>query len=66
MYILSADLARGKDKSIYTIYDDETKTIVYWGDDLDEVRKFGFQQVAIDEQDTDLLFTTNTQAKENK
>jgi hypothetical protein len=63
MYTLSADLSRGRDKNSYVIYDDETKTIVYSGDDLDEVRKYGFKTVVVDEQDTDLLFKS---AKSNK
>lgn len=60
MYTLSADLSHGKDCSVFTIYDTDTNSVVYIGSDLDEVRKYNFLQVLVDEQDTDLLFQPTT------
>lgn len=64
-YVLAADLSPDRSEDCYTIMDTETNTVVYSGNDMEQVRKYNFISVVVDEQDKDLLFATQSTLKEN-
>lgn len=55
-YVLSADLSPSRSEDCYTILDTDTNTIVYVGNDPEQIRKYNFIRVTVDEQDKDLLY----------
>lgn len=52
-YILGIDVDDGL--TTYCVFDAENNEVIYSGSDLDDVRKYNYKVIAIDEQDIDLI-----------
>lgn len=65
-YVLAADLSPDRDKDCYTIMDTDTNTVVYVGNDLEQVRKYNFISVVIDEQDSGRTLSIKDKARRTR